>query len=139
VDACVAFAEMLADAVEGRPRTEVLRARSGPYAGAIEAIGGGSWRGKAREAVRGSGYVAHLLEAALWSVGRTGDFRGAVLAAANLGEDADTTAAIAGQLAGALYGASGLPPSWLEKLAWRDQMKELVERLLPSPSTPQPP
>lgn len=69
----------------------------------------GSWRGKKRDSVRSSGYVAHSLEASLWSVGRTGSFEEAVLLAANLGEDADTTAAIAGQLAGALYGAHGSP------------------------------
>lgn len=64
----------------------------------------------------------HSLEAALWCVGRTGTFRDAVLLAANLGEDADTTAAITGQLAGAIYGASGIPEEWLEKLAWRDEI-----------------
>jgi ADP-ribosyl-[dinitrogen reductase] hydrolase len=57
----------------------------------------------------------HSLKAALWCVGRTGTFRDAVLLAANLGEDADTTAAITGQLAGAIYGASGIPEEWLEK------------------------
>ncbi len=49
--------------------------------------------------------------------------------AANLGEDADTTSAIAGQLAGALWGASGIPEAWLEKLAWRDRITELADRL----------
>jgi ADP-ribosyl-[dinitrogen reductase] hydrolase len=60
--------------------------------------------------------VAHTLEAALWSVGASGSFREAVLRAANLGEDADTTAAVAGQLAGALYGASGIPERWRGKV-----------------------
>lgn len=54
--------------------------------------------------VRGSGYVIYSLEAALWVVGKARDFREAVLLAANLGDDADTTAAIAGQLAGTLWG-----------------------------------
>ena len=54
--------------------------------------------------VRGSGYVVDCLEAALWAVHNAGDFREAILLAANLGEDADTTAAIAGQLAGAIWG-----------------------------------
>jgi ADP-ribosyl-[dinitrogen reductase] hydrolase len=64
----------------------------------------------------------HSLKAALWCVGRTGTFRDAVLLAANLGEDADTTAAITGQLAGAIYGASAIPEEWLEKLAWREDI-----------------
>ena len=123
IDACVAFAEVLADAIEGRPRSEVLRDRVGPYAGAIQPIMAGSWRGKQRNRVRASGYVAHSLEASLWSVGRTGSFEEAVLLAANLGEDADTTAAITGQLAGALYGASGIPQRWRDLLAWEPRLR----------------
>ena len=82
-----------------------------------------------RGQVRGSGYVIHSLEAALWAVGKAQDFREAVLLAANLGEDADTTAAIAGQLAGALWGESGIPEDWLAKLAWRDRITDLADRL----------
>jgi ADP-ribosyl-[dinitrogen reductase] hydrolase len=54
----------------------------------------------------------------------------AVLLAANLGGDADTTAAIAGQLAGALYGASAIPPEWLDKLAWRPRIEGMARALL---------
>ena len=129
VSACVGFAEMLADAIEGQGRSEVLRTRPGPYAGRIGSILQGSWRGKPRENVESSGYVAHSLEAAIWSVGRTADFRTAVLTAANLGGDADTTAAIAGQLAGALYGMSGVPAEWLTQLAWRERLEEVGQRL----------
>ncbi len=117
VDACVVYAEMIADAIEGRPRSEVMAARPGAWTGAIAAINAGSWRGKARRAINASGYVAHAMEASLWSVGRSPDFEQAVLLAANLGEDADTTAAITGQLSGALAGAGALPAHWLEKLA----------------------
>lgn len=76
-----------------------------------------------------SGYVVHSLQAALWAVARTTDFRAAVLLAANLREDADTTAAIAGQLAGALYGASGIPAAWLDRLAWRARIEEAAAAL----------
>ena len=129
IAACVAFADMLADAIEGRPRSEVLRPRRGSYPPAIGAIIAGSWRGKARDEVQSSGYAAHSLEAALWSVGRTADFRSAILTAANLGGDADTTAAITGQLAGALYGLSGIPAEWLARLAWRERIDALAEHL----------
>lgn len=118
VDACVAFAQMLADAIEGAPRSAVLRSRVGGYADAISRIVQGSWQKRRRDTIRSSGYVAHSLEASLWSVARTGDYREAVLTAANLGDDADTTAAITGQLAGALYGASGIPKSYASKVAW---------------------
>jgi ADP-ribosyl-[dinitrogen reductase] hydrolase len=129
VDACVLFAEMLADAIEGWPRSEVLRNRSGEFAGRIGSIAGGAWRGKERRDVYASGYVVHSLEASLWSVGRTGDFRNAVLTAANLGEDADTTAAITGQLAGALYGASGIPPEWRDRIAWGSRIESTAARI----------
>jgi ADP-ribosyl-[dinitrogen reductase] hydrolase len=96
VDACVAFAEVLGDAIEGRSRSEVLRNRPEPLAGTIGGIMAGSWRSKLRRDVRSCGYAAHSLEASLWSVGRTDSFKAAVLLAASLGEDADTTAAITG-------------------------------------------
>jgi ADP-ribosyl-[dinitrogen reductase] hydrolase len=130
VSACVAYAELLADAIAGMPRHSVLAARCGDYAGGIGAIMAGSWRGKARDEIASSGYVAHSLKAALWSVARTSDFRSAILLAANLGDDADTTAAIAGQLAGALYGASGIPEEWLAKLAWRPRIEGMALALL---------
>ena len=119
VDACVLFADMLAEAIAGRPRSGLLRPRNGGWVEAIEAIAAGGWRGKRREQIASSGYVVHSLEAALWAVGSTADFESAVLKAANLGEDSDTTAAVAGQLAGALYGLSGIPAAWLDRLAER--------------------
>ena len=130
VDACVAFAEVLADAIEGRARSQVLREHRGAYAGSIAAVMAGSWRGKRRPEIRSSGYVAHSLEAALWCVGRTADFPDALLLAANLGDDADTVAAITGQLAGALYGAAGIPDAWLAKLAWREKIEAMAEALM---------
>lgn len=130
VEACVLYAEMIADAVCGAKRSDVLKRRDGSWVGAIEAINAGSWRGKARDYIQASGYVAHSLEAALWSVGRTSDYQSAVLTAANLGQDADTTAAIAGQLSGAFYGDSGIPSAWLSKLAWRDRLTSSAEALL---------
>lgn len=117
VSACVAYAELIADAIAGEPRHAVLAPRQTDHAGRIAEIVGGAWRGAMRHDIGSSGYVAHSLEAALWSIGRTSDFHSAVLTAANLGGDADTTAAVAGQLAGALYGASGIPEEWLAKLA----------------------
>ncbi|MFN4020650.1 MAG: ADP-ribosylglycohydrolase family protein, partial [Erythrobacter sp.] len=130
ISACVAYAELLADAIAGMPRHEVLAPRKSDHAGRIGDIMAGSWRGKARLEIASSGYVAHSLEAALWSVGRTSDFRSAILLAANLGGDADTTAAIAGQLAGAIYGASGIPQEWLERLAWKPRIEGMALALL---------
>lgn len=122
IGACIAFAELLADAIQGKPRATVMEAYPCDFAPAICSIMRGSWRGKLRKDIRASGYVVHSLEAALWCVGRTGTFRDAVLLAANLGEDADTTAAITGQLAGAIYGASGIPEEWSSQLAWSEDI-----------------
>lgn len=81
--------------------------------------------GKPRHEIRSTGHAPATLEAACWSVATTGSFRDAVLAAANLGGDADTVGAVAGQIAGALYGLAGIPAGWVGRLAWRD---EIVER-----------
>ena len=132
VDACVVYAEMLADAIEGRPVSEVLHGPMGNWAGAIGKIAAGSWRGKPRQEIHASGYVAHSLEASLWSVARSGTFAEAVLLAANLGEDADTTAAITGQLAGALHGASSILGPWIEWLAWKGRIDGMADALLGS-------
>lgn len=92
----------------------------------------GGWRGRPRHEIRSSGYVVHTLEAAIWSVARTGDFRNAVLLAANLADDADTVAAVTGQLAGALYGLSGIPDDWLARVACKDRLLGAAQRLLPA-------
>ena len=64
VDACRAFAELLADAIAGSPRAAVLAPRRFEGAPAVAQIMGGSWRGRARDTIRSSGYVVHTLEAA---------------------------------------------------------------------------
>ena len=69
------------------------------------------------------------LEAALWCFWRTESFEDAILAAANLGDDADTTAAVCGQVAGAFYGESGIPEPWRERLVKRAEIRDLADRL----------
>ena len=132
VDACRAFAELLADAIAGASRADLLAPRQFEGAAAIAQVMAGSWRGRPRKEIRSSGYVVHTFEAAIWSVARTGNFRNAVLLAANLADDADTVAAVTGQLAGALYGLSGIPDEWLERVAWRDRLLKAARRLLPA-------
>jgi ADP-ribosyl-[dinitrogen reductase] hydrolase len=132
VDACRLLASQLALALDGGSLDEALFAASPPGASlapAIEALRRGSYRGKSVADVRGDGYAVRSLEAALWCLHTSRSFEGGVLAAANLGEDADTTAAICGQLAGALYGEEGIPPAWLEKLSMRRQIAGLADAL----------
>ena len=129
VDACRAFAALLADAIAGSPRADLLAPRHFKGAPAVQRVLGGSWRGRPRDEISSSGYVINTLEAAIWSVARTADFRTAILLAANLADDADTVAAVTGQLAGALYGLSGIPDSWLDRLAWKDRLTDVAHRL----------
>jgi len=82
-----------------------------------------------RDEVKSSGYVIHTLHAALWSFKNTDNFRDAILLATNLGEDADTVAAVTGQIAGAFYGMSGIPIMWLDKLYETGRFIELVDKL----------
>ena len=79
---------------------------------------------KAKDEIRGSGYVVDSLEAALWVFYSTVSFESAILAAANLGDDADTTAAITGQLCGAYYGRETIPRTWLQRLYRADDISE---------------
>lgn len=130
VSACLAFAHILADAIEGKTREDVLTSRELDVAVKVGQVIGGSWRGKSRHDIRSSGYVIDSLEAAIWCVARTAGFANAVILAANLGDDADTVAAITGQLAGALYGASAIPPEWMAKLAWRERLEAAARALL---------
>mgnify|MGYP001129838716 CR=1 FL=1 len=130
VDACIIYARMISAAIRGRPLDELLRLPGKGLSDRISAIVAGSWRGKRRSDIQASGYVVHSLEAALWSIGRTGNFAEAVLVAANLGEDADTTAAITGQLAGALYGEDDIPASWRQRIVGYDRIIDLTDKLL---------
>lgn len=79
--------------------------------------------------IKGTGYCVESLKAALWCFFATNTFRDAVLAAANLGDDADTTAAITGQIAGAYYGGASIPENWRKSLAMCDYIESQALRL----------
>lgn len=96
----------------------------------LQAIAHGRFLAAPRDLIKGSGYCVDALQAALWCFNSTDSFESAILAAANLGDDADTTAAICGQLAGAYYGASSIPAHWLERLAMRSEIEALADQLL---------
>jgi ADP-ribosyl-[dinitrogen reductase] hydrolase len=79
--------------------------------------------------ISGSGYVLHTLEASIWCLLTTDNYKDAVLKAVNLGDDTDTTGAVTGGLAGLLYGYENIPGKWTEQLARRDDIEDLAERL----------
>ena len=78
--------------------------------------------------IKSSGYVVDTLEAALWCILTTDNYRDCVLKAVNLGGDTDTIAAVAGGLAGALYGYEGIPREWREALIKREWIEKMCER-----------
>lgn len=79
--------------------------------------------------IQSSGFVLHTLEASIWCILTTNDFSTAVLKAVNLGDDTDTTGAVAGGLAALIYGHESIPSEWLEVLARRKDIEELAETL----------
>ncbi len=138
IDACRYFALLLCRAFAGEEKELVLAAPEDefvktPLAPKINAIAEGSYRTKRRDRIVGNGYVVNSLEAALWCFATTTTYEEAILTAVNLGDDADTTAAICGQIAGAYYGTRGIPTSWLAKVALCGEIEALADRLLPAP------
>ena len=132
VDSCRVLGAMTSALIAGQPADEVLAAgfwRFGDLHPQVAAVAAGSWRGKDASQVRGTGFCVDALEAAIWAVEGAADYRDAILRAANLGDDADTTAAIAGQLAGARWGASGIPAEWRSKVVLRDRIEAIAGRL----------
>ena len=131
IEACLLLAEMLVSALAGLDKETILFENSiaGIVSEKIRAVAKGEYRDKIAQHIRGNGYVVDALEAALWCFWIADTFSEAVLLAANLGDDADTTAAICGQVAGAYYGQSGIPIPWLEKLYLREKIIDLAERL----------
>jgi ADP-ribosyl-[dinitrogen reductase] hydrolase len=126
VDACRYFCGLLIGAFQGKDKEELLApldADSNCFCAPIAEIAAGSFKRKNPPEIVGNGYVARSLEAALWAFYHGKEFRDGALRAVNLGNDADTTGAIYGQIAGAYYGASGIPEEWIAKLA---KLKEIV-------------
>jgi len=131
---------LIVGALAGASKTDLLSDRyvppgaegvwgDDPLCPEIEAIAAGSFEERSPPAIRGKGYVVDCLEAALWAFHTTDSFEAGALAAVNLGDDADTTGAVYGQLAGAFYGVGGIPDRWLERLAMRELIEEYAARL----------
>lgn len=130
IESCQLFATLLLNALNGRDKSALQAARA--WKGkepAVARIASGAYLNKNRDSIRGTGYCIESLEAALWCFHTTDSFERAVLEAANLGDDADTTAAIVGQIAGAHYGASAMPSRWLEKLHLANEITSIADEL----------
>lgn len=138
VDACRYFGALISGAVNGAEKEELLSERYSPTPGLwderplapeLDEVARGSFKEKEPPEIRGSGYVVRSLEAALWAFYRSDSFEEGCLLAANLGDDADTTAAVYGQLAGAFHGEGAIPEGWRSKLTERALIEAYAEKL----------
>ena len=138
VDACRYFAGLLVGALRGVDKETLLSEHYSPVEGLrhetplapkIAAIADGSFKHKQPPEIRGTGYVVDTLEAVLWAFFHTEDFREGALKVVNLGDDADTTGAIFGQIAGAHYGVQSIPAEWRQRLTKRAEITSMADSL----------
>lgn len=124
------LARVIARGLDGSSKSEML-SQSGPQLTSpkVAALAACSYFDKEESQIRGTGYAVASLEAALWCFKNTDTFEVAVLRAANLGDDADTTAAIVGQIAGAHYGVKAIPRSWRTALHMARDIDEMALNL----------
>jgi ADP-ribosyl-[dinitrogen reductase] hydrolase len=139
LSACRYMALVLTGLIHGEDRDCVLSADWEPLGKLkaikplhplIEKVADGSFKTKEPPEIQGSGWVVKSLEAALWAFHNASSFEEAVLKAVNLGDDADTTGAVTGQLAGAFWGETGIPESLLTGLARFDMIDKALEGII---------
>jgi ADP-ribosylglycohydrolase len=138
VDGCRYLGALLVGAVNGVSKEQLLAGRFTPVAGywdeqpltpEIDEVAAGSFKQRNPPQIQGTGYVVHSLEAALWAFYHSDTFKEGCLLAVNLGDDADTTGAVYGQLAGAFYGAEAIPEAWRVKLKYGYLIRSMAEKL----------
>ncbi|GAB4336079.1 MAG: ADP-ribosylglycohydrolase family protein [Candidatus Abyssubacteria bacterium] len=138
VDACRYLGALLVGAVNGAGKEELLEERFSPVIGywdswplipEIDEIAAGSFKRRQPPEIKGTGYAAASLEASLWAFYHADSFKEGCLMAVNLGDDADTTGAVYGQLAGAFYGERAIPELWRERLAHHEMIESFAEQL----------
>ena len=139
LSACRYLATVLAALIHGEDRDKVLSPdwqplqdlnEIKPLHPLIQEIAQGSFRQRKPPAIQGSGWVVKSLEASLWAFHDADTFEEAVLKAVNLGDDADTTGAICGQLAGAYWGESGISESLRSGLARMDMIEAALKGIV---------
>ena len=138
VDACRYLGALIVGALQGASKESLLSDRFTPVPGywdahplcqQIDLIARGSFKEKEPPEIKGSGYVVESLEAALWAFHNSSTFEEGCLLAVNLGDDADTTGAVYGQLAGAYYGVKTIPEDWRDTIAMRDDILAFADKL----------
>jgi ADP-ribosylglycohydrolase len=130
LDACIIYITVAKNLLNGVPLKEAIYYAAN-YTGLPEYNRLKMLETLTRDEIRSSGYVVDTLEAAFWCLCHTNTYRDCVLTAVNLGEDTDTVAAVAGGLAGILYGCggeSGIPDEWISQIARKDWIKGLCDK-----------
>jgi len=138
VDACRYMGALIVGALNGVSKDVLLSSRYSPIPGYweehplhpdIDDVASGSFKMKDPHLIEGSGHASKSLEAALWAFHRSTSFGEGCTLAVGLGDDADTTGAVYGQLAGAFYGIQGIPQEWRDMLFWREQIITFAQQL----------
>jgi ADP-ribosylglycohydrolase len=138
VDACSYLGGLILGALQGTAKKDLLADRYSPIPGYWDAhplapqiadVAAGSFKRRHPPVIRGTGYLVQALEAALWAFHRSESFRDGCLLAVNLGDDADTTGAVYGQLAGVFYGEDGIPDTWRATVAHRGLIEAFADGL----------
>lgn len=129
LDSCGLLATVLIQLLRGYGKSGLQPSDYTASSHEVEQLQRGHWQQKSYQQLKGTGYVIDSLEAALWCFYHTDNYADCVLAAANLGNDADTTAAVAGQLAGACYGYAAIRPAWREALHREAEICQLADQL----------
>lgn len=140
IDACRYMGALIVGAIQGADKERLLSDRyspvpgcwqTGPLCPEIDEVARGSFKRKEPPSIRGTGYVVQSLEAALWAFHKGKDFREGALLAVNLGDDADTTGAVYGQIAGAFYGYESIPARWRSLVTQHELILRLADGLMP--------
>lgn len=124
INACAILANVITECFQNHSKSEIVQNAVSFGLLEIDPIN------KTIDDIRGSGYVVDSLEAALWCFFHTECYEAAILQAVNLGDDADTTAAVVGQIAGAFYGINGIPEKWRDTLQDCQMMIDMSDKLL---------
>jgi len=138
IDASRYFGKLIWLALNGFSKQEILSRvignnigiKKGVVSKPLYSIIKGDYKKKNPPEIRGKGYVIDTLESALWAFYKTDNFVDGLLKVVNLGDDADTTGAVYGQLAGAYYGINNIPKKWIDIIAKKEKVESMVEQLI---------
>lgn len=122
---------LMVDGLYGKDKNYVLKTRSiCGLPDSVASIANGDYKSKSRSDISSAGLAVDTLEAALWAFHNSSSWKEGALLAVNLGVDSDTVGAVYGQIAGSVYGMSGLPTDWLLKLAWKEHFERVTDQLV---------